>query len=207
MSDDNIKLVSDPCSGEIYRTTTNDKNFRLMFDPYSGKTYRITTIKGIKPPPKDTHLCRHTARERTMDENILELYIVSSSGNGGYCVSFDFSDPEEGLEVYCDCPAGRNSLLCKHLKLIIKGDKSIFDPEMYNNGFPKEEWELSRKLIKEYGVDKLLIKYDTTLEPLEKESKKALAELEKEKKRIRHSLNSKKKKLLGMFSGIKPIKG
>jgi predicted RNase H-like nuclease (RuvC/YqgF family) len=122
------------------------------------------------------------------------LYVASSSGEGGYAVTLNLDFPREGLLVECDCPAGMNNTMCKHRIQIIKGDASIYDPEMYEgDGFYNDEWAMSREIVKRYGLNAMVSEYERTL-----------AELEKTKKRITSQIRAEKKALQRIFSeGVK----
>lgn len=118
------------------------------------------------------------------------LYVASSSGVGGYAVTFDLDFPENGLIIECDCPAGSNNTMCKHRLLLIKGDSSIFDPDMYSKDcFPNEDWEMMCHIVKRFGLDTLVAKYEATLAELEKQKKQLAAKVRAEKKALQRKFS------------------
>ena len=124
-----------------------------------------------------------------MELETIDLFVVSSSGNGGYTVTFDLDYPEEGLMITCSCRAGTNNTLCKHRVQLIKGDKSIFDPEMYEDRFPEEEWEMVRKIVNHYGLDNLVNEHEGKLGELEKQKNRITAQIKAEKKALQRKFS------------------
>jgi hypothetical protein len=115
----------------------------------------------------------------------LTLYVASSSGKDGYAVTFDLDYPRDGLIVECDCPAGRNNTPCKHRNELIKGDRSIYNPQMYyDDGFPDDEWEMLREIVKRYGLDTMVNDYEKTMGQLTQHKKEIDAQIRSEKKAL-----------------------
>lgn len=122
-----------------------------------------------------------TVEELLADEEIIQIYVLGSSGNN-YIVSFEAYEDEEGLMVSCDCPAGSRDQMCKHKAALINGDDSIMDPE-YMTG-REAEFEHVQKWIKQYGLDKLMLEYEAKLAELEAEKKRIAKQVTAEKKRF-----------------------
>ncbi|MBC18192.1 MAG: hypothetical protein CL942_14215 [Desulfovibrio sp.] len=80
------------------------------------------------------------------------LYVVSSSGENGYAVTFETHPPDYKLTIDCDCPAGRRGILCKHKMELIKGDTSIYWKDRHPKGFPKKQLKTIQNLVSTYGV-------------------------------------------------------
>lgn len=118
----------------------------------------------------------------------IDFHVVSSSGSGGYIVSFD-RDPSNGsLSIVCDCPAGIHGQLCKHKLALIDGDDSVYDPEMEDGGFPQDKWARARKWVKESGVDELVTDFKERLKKLEAEKRRLQKQVRNEKARLARML-------------------
>ncbi|WP_285905717.1 hypothetical protein [Pseudodesulfovibrio pelocollis] len=96
----------------------------------------------------------------TERDEIARLYVASSSGSGGYPVTFETNPPSNVLTVECRCPAGLRGQLCKHKLELIKGDESIHDPERHKSGFPKRQLARVKELIREYSLSQLVRNFE-----------------------------------------------
>ncbi|MBI9110097.1 hypothetical protein [Maridesulfovibrio ferrireducens] len=122
-----------------------------------------------------------TIEELLEDEEIIQIYVLGSTGSG-YVVSFEAYEDGEGLMVSCDCPAGSRGQMCKHKAALIKGDSSIMNPE-YMNG-REAEYAHVLKWVTQYGLDKLMKEYEAKLAKFEVEKKKIAKLVTAEKKRF-----------------------
>ena len=169
----------------------------LVFDPYSGKSYEeeytehTDTIHTISVDMSDINLSELDLIQDTNDlnDNIIDFYVINSSGNNGYCVTLDFSFPEEGLIVECNCPAGVHGQLCKHKLQFLKGDRSIFDPEMEQEGFNEEKWSISRQWISACGLDSAVQEFEHRIVLLEAEKARISNKIRQGKKALAQQLS------------------
>lgn len=124
-----------------------------------------------------------------MNAKQLVFHVVSSSGNGGYTVSFDYSPRNGALSVSCDCPAGIHGQLCKHKLALIDGDDSVYDPKMEDGGFPPDKWATAMTWVKESGLDKLVLAFQERLKTLEAKKRRLQTQVKNEKARLARMLS------------------
>ncbi len=101
--------------------------------------------------------------------------LLANSSSGDY-YDVDFYLEENKLTAFCRCKAGENRILCKHVKKIIDGDKSILYDSDQN-----EELEAIRNHLAETPIPLLLSeieKAEAMLEEAKKDIKKAKKNLE-----------------------------
>ena len=169
----------------------------IVFDPESGKTTKEEYTEGsevimnvsIDMSKLDLSGIELINNINDQHDNIINFYVISSSGNGAYCVTFDFTLPEEGLIIECSCPAGTHRQLCKHKLQLIKGDKSIFDPQMEPNGFNETQWATTRQWISECGLDSFVQDFEHRIKLLEVEKNNISKKIKNEKKALARMLS------------------
>lgn len=121
--------------------------------------------------------------------NQTNFYVISSSGTGGYAVTFAWTPSSHTLSVYCNCPAGIHGQLCKHKLALITGDDSIYDPDMEDGGFAPDKWSKVMGWVQESGMYGFVQDYQDRMKKLEAEKRRIHTQIKNEKARLARLLS------------------
>ena len=124
-----------------------------------------------------------------MKNRQLIFHVVSSSGNGGYTISFKRTASSGSLSILCDCPAGIHGQLCKHKLALIGGDNSIYDPDLEAGGFDEDKWTQALEWIEDSGMYELVHDYQGRMKKMEAEKRRLQTQMKNEKARLARLLS------------------